>query len=229
MSEMFFDSTFIILLPAIIISAIAQFKVSSTFNRYSEVKSFRGYNGAQVARMLLDSAGLYDVSIELIGGKLSDHYDPKNRVMRLSGEVYHGTSVASIGVAAHETGHAIQHKEQYAPLNLRNSIVPVVNFSSNASWFIFFLGMLLRSTGLINIGILLFTAVVAFQLVTLPVEFDASKRALKILADREILYEDEIKGAKSVLDAAAMTYVAAALMTIAQLLRLLVLSERRKD
>lgn len=229
MFKMFFDSTYIILIPALIISAYAQFKVSSTFSKYSEVNSQRGYNGAQVARMLLDSAGLYDVQIEMIGGKLSDHYDPRSRAMRLSSDVYHGTSVASIGVAAHETGHAIQHKEEYAPLTLRNSIVPVVNFGSSASWIVFFLGMVLGSTGLINLGILLFTGVVAFQLVTLPVEFNASSRALKILGDRGILYEDEISGAKKVLDAAAMTYVAAALMAIAQLLRLLMLSERRRD
>ncbi|MCY6372359.1 zinc metallopeptidase [Clostridium ganghwense] len=220
----FYDSTFIILIPALIISAWAQMKVKSTFDKFSRVRSINGYTGAQVARMLLDSEGLYDVPVEQISGRLTDHYDPRNRVMRLSPDVYGSTSIAAIGVAAHETGHAIQHQRHYAPLQIRSAIVPVVNFSSNASWIIFLLGFIFRSTYLLNIGVLLFGAVVLFQLVTLPVEFDASNRALKILSGRAILYGDEIKGAKSVLSAAAMTYVAAALMAVSQLLRLLILS-----
>ncbi|MGY0372129.1 zinc metallopeptidase [Clostridium sp. JNZ J1-5] len=220
----YYDWTFIIIIPALIISVWAQMKVSSSFNKYSRIMSINGYTGAQVARMLLDSEGLYDVPIEEIGGKLSDHYDPRRRAMRLSRDVYYGTSVASIGVAAHETGHAIQHQRHYAPLQIRNAIVPVVNFSSNASWIIFLLGLFLGFGYLVNIGIVLFIAVVIFQLITLPVEFDASNRALKVLEERNILYGDEIKGAKSVLSAAAMTYVAAALTAVLQLVRLIALS-----
>lgn len=221
---MFFDSSFIILIPALIIAAWAQFKVSSTFDKYSKYGNRSGYTGSQVARMLLDSNGLYDVPVELIPGRLTDHYDPSKRVMRLSQEVYYGNSVASIGVAAHETGHAIQHKESYVPLVVRNSIVPAVNFGSNASWILFLLGMVLRLRGLIGLGILLFTVVVAFQVITLPVEFNASNRALRVLESKGILYGDELKGAKSVLSAAAMTYVAAALTSISQLIRLILIS-----
>lgn len=223
----FFDSTIIILLPAIIIAAIAQIKIKSSFSKYSKVNSVNGYTGAQVARMLLDAAGLFDIPVEIVQGKLTDHYDPTKRVMRLSSEVYNGTSVASIGVAAHETGHALQDKERYVPLKLRNAIVPAVNFSSNASWVLFLIGIILSIHSLINIGIVLFSAVVLFQLVTLPVEFNASSRAIKVLESRNILYGDEIKGAKSVLSAAAMTYVAATLMAISQLIRLVLISRDR--
>lgn len=223
---MFFDSSFIILVPALIIAAWAQFKVSSTFDKYSRYGNRNGHTGAQVARMLLDSNGLYDIPVELTPGRLTDHYDPSRRVMRLSEEVYYGNSVASIGVAAHETGHAIQHKERYAPLVARNSIVPAVNFGSNASWILFMLGMVLGIRGFISIGILLFTVVVAFQVITLPVEFNASNRALSVLEHKGILYGDELKGAKSVLSAAAMTYVAAALTSISQLIRLILISRR---
>ncbi|MBU3142136.1 zinc metallopeptidase [Clostridium sp. CF012] len=223
----FFDSTMIILLPAIIISALAQFKIKASFSKYSKVNSANGYTGAQVARMLLDDAGLFDIPVELVRGKLTDHYDPSKRIMRLSGEVYNGTSVAAIGVAAHETGHALQDKERYAPLKIRNAIVPAVNFSSNASWLLFLIGIILSVPILVNIGIVLFSAVVVFQLITLPVEFNASSRALNILESKSILYGNEIKGAKSVLSAAAMTYVAATLMAISQLIRLLLLSRDR--
>ncbi|GLC32761.1 zinc metallopeptidase [Clostridium omnivorum] len=223
---MIWDSSFIILVPAMLISIWAQMKINSAYEKNSKIASRNGYNGAQVARMLLDSNGLYDIPVEIIPGKLSDHYDPSRRVMRLSEGVFYGTSVASIGVAAHETGHAIQHKESYGPLILRNTIVPVVTFSSNASWIIFILGFFLGMPGLIKIGIILFSAVVVFQLITLPVEFNASSRALAILEDRGILIGDEIGNAKEVLNAAAMTYVAAALTAISQLLRLIVLSRR---
>lgn len=218
------DWTFIIIIPALLISGWAQMKVSSTFNKYSKLSSINGYTGAQVARMLLDAEGLYDVPVEIIQGRLSDHYDPRKRVMRLSREVYSGTSVASIGVAAHETGHAIQHHKHYAPLKIRSSIVPVVNFSSNTSWILFILGLMFGSSYLVSIGIILFIAVVFFQMVTLPVEFDASNRALSILENRNILISDELKGAKSVLSAAAMTYVAAAITAVLQLVRLILLS-----
>ncbi len=223
----FYDSTFLILIPALIISAWAQMKVKSTFDRYSRVRSINQYTGAQVARMLLDAEGLYDVPVQQISGRLTDHYDPRERVMRLSREVFSSTSIAAIGVAAHETGHAIQHQKQYAPLQIRSAIVPVVNLSSNASWAIFLLGFILGLPSLINLGVYLFGTVVIFQLITLPVEFDASNRALKIVGERGILYGDEIKGAKSVLSAAALTYVAAALMAISQLIRLLAISRDR--
>lgn len=223
---MFFDRTFILLIPAIVISFWAQAKVSSTFEKYSRVRSRSGYTGADVARMILDASGLRDIPIEIIPGKLTDHYDPANRVMRLSPEVFHGDSVSSIGVAAHESGHAIQHKLHYVPLQIRNSIVPVVNFSSSASWIIFFVGIIFSIPILAKVGVILFAAVVVFQLITLPVEFNASSRAVEILESRFILMGDEVKGARKVLSAAAMTYVAAALMAILNLIRLIVISRR---
>lgn len=226
---MFFDPTMIILVPALIVSAWAQFKVSSTFNEYQKIQSFNRYSGSNVARMLLDDAGLYDVSIEIVRGKLSDHYDPINRVLRLSSDIYSGTSVAALGVAAHEVGHAIQHKEKYGALILRNSIAPAVNFASSMSWLLFIAGIILGFSGLTTIGIVLFSAVVVFQLVTLPVEFNASSRALKLLEQRGILYGNEVDGAKKVLNAAALTYVAATLMAVSQLLRLIVLSDRNSN
>lgn len=225
----FYDSTMIILLPALIISMYAQFKVNSAFQRYSKVFSKRGVTGAEIARMLLDEAGLYDIPVELVSGKLTDHYDPTRRVMRLSNEVYYGNSVASIGVAAHETGHAIQHKESYLPLIIRNKIVPVVNISSSASWFLFFIGLVFSIPSLTSLGIILFSAAVIFQIITLPVEFNASARAIRILDIRGILDEEELYGAKKVLKAAALTYVAAALTAISQLLRLIALSNRNND
>lgn len=222
-------SNFGILIPALIVSFWAQMKINSTFEKYSRVHSMNGYTGAQVARMILDDSGLYDVPVEIISGRLSDHYDPSHRVLRLSHDVFYSTSVASIGVAAHETGHALQHKLNYAPLTIRNSIVPIVNMSSNLSWGLFFIGIVLRWANLINLGIILFSAVVIFQLITLPVEFNASKRALIILNDKAILQGNELNGAKSVLDAAAMTYVAAALMAVSQLLRLILISNRNRN
>ncbi|MEY8762173.1 MULTISPECIES: zinc metallopeptidase [Clostridium] len=223
----YFDSSIIILIPALLVAIWAQYKVSSTFNKYSRYGSHNGYTGAQVARMLLDGSGLYDVPVELIPGKLSDHYDPSKRVMRLSQDVYYGNSVASIGVAAHETGHAIQHKNGYVPLIIRNSIVPVVNFGSNASWILLLAGFILGIRGLVNLGIILFTSVVLFQIITLPVELNASKRALRMLEGKNILYSGELSGARSVLSAAAMTYVAAILTSIANLLRLIYISRDR--
>lgn len=225
---MFYDSTIIILIPAILLALYAQMKVKNSFARFSRVPSQNGYSGAQAARELLDSNGLFDVPVEIIGGTLSDHYDPSKRVMRLSSDVYYGKSIASIGVAAHETGHAIQHKESYSPLVLRDTIVPAVNFSSKLSWILILIGFFFRGGSiLINIGIILFSVVVFFQIITLPVEFDASKRALKILKSRGILYDNELVGAKSVLDAAALTYVAAALTAILQLVRLIMIGRQR--
>lgn len=222
----YYDSTMIILIPALIISFIAQMKVNTTFEKYSRVKSQGGYTGEQVARRLLDNSGLFDIPVQLVQGKLTDHYDPANRVMRLSSDVYYGTSVASIGVAAHETGHAIQHQKNYAPLKIRNTIVPIANLGSNLSWILFILGFILGITGLVKTGIILFSTVVLFQLVTLPVEFDASSRAISMLEGTGTLYGEEVRGAKKVLSAAAMTYVAATLTAISQLLRLIVLSRR---
>lgn len=220
------DPTYLILIPALIISLWAQYKVSSTFDRYSTVRSKKGYTGAQAARIILDSVGLYNISIEAIGGKLSDHYDPTKRVLRLSKDVYNSTSVSALGVAAHEVGHAIQHKEGYKALEFRNSIVPIVNISSSISWILFFVGILLGYRGLTTLGIVLFSIVVIFQLVTLPVEFNASSRALVLLENNGVLYGEEIKQTKNVLSAAALTYIAATIMAFAQLLRLIVISNR---
>ena len=226
MHGLYFDPTVILLLPAIIISFFAQMKINSTYNKYSRVKTTNGYTGMQVARMILDGAGLFDVRIEMVNARLGDHYDPSSRVLRLSLEVYNNPTIAAAGIAAHEVGHAIQHKESYKPLVIRNSIVPVVNISSNISWVLFFIGLLLGFRGLTALGILLFSAVVIFQLITLPVEFNASNRALRILESRGILYGNEIKDAQKVLGAAAMTYVAATLMAVSQLIRLIALSNR---
>ena len=226
MHGLYFDPTVILLLPAMIISFWAQTKINSTYNKYSRVRTTNGYTGMQVARMILDGAGLFEVRIEMVNTKLGDHYDPSSRVLRLSPEVYNGSTISAAGIAAHEVGHAIQHKESYKPLVIRNSIVPVVNISSNISWVLFFIGLLLGFRGLTTLGILLFSAVVIFQLITLPVEFNASNRALRILESRGILYGNEIKDAQKVLGAAAMTYVAATLMTVSQLIRLIALSNR---
>lgn len=226
MFGLYFDPTMMLLLPAMLISFWAQMKINSAYSKYSRVRTTNGYTGMQVARMMLDEAGLFDVRIEMINTKLGDHYDPSSRVLRLSPEVYSEPTISSAGIAAHEVGHAIQHKEGYKALVIRNSIVPVVNFSSSLSWIIFLAGLLLGFKGLTTLGILLFSAVVVFQLITLPVEFNASNRALRVLQSRGILYGNEIKGAEKVLGAAAMTYVAATLMAISQLIRLIAISNR---
>ena len=225
----YFDRTMILLLPAIIISFWAQSKVSGTYRKYRTIRTMNGYTGENVARMMLDAAGLYDVPVVEIRGELTDHYDPTSRVVRLSSDIYHGASIASAGIAAHEVGHAIQHKEAYKPLVLRTSIASAVNFSSQASIIIFMIGLLFSIPLLTNIGIIFFTVAVIYQIITLPVEFNASRRALNILESRNILYGNEISGAKSVLSAAAMTYVAAALMSISQLIRLIAISNRNND
>ncbi|TZE83412.1 zinc metallopeptidase [Calorimonas adulescens] len=224
---MIFDSTFIILIPAMILAIYAQGKVQSTFNKYLKYRNAHGYTGADVARRLLDMNGLYDVPIEVIGGTLTDHYDPSTKVMRLSRDVYSGTSVAAIGVAAHETGHAIQHKEGYIPLTVRNLIVPVANFGSNLAWPLFLIGLIMGIPSLLDFGIILFSAVVIFQIITLPVEFNASNRAIRLLSSENILTDAEIKPAREVLNAAALTYLAATLTAILQLIRLIVLREER--
>jgi Zn-dependent membrane protease YugP len=227
----FYDWTFLIVLPGLLLALIAQAGVSGTFAKYQRVPARIGLTGAMLARRMLDSRGLNDVTIERIGGNLSDHYDPSARVLRLSDGVYSSTSIAALGVAAHETGHALQHQEHYAPLNLRTAIVPMVGFGSNLSWPIFLVGLIFSWQPLLLAGIILFSLAVVFSLVTLPVEFNASRRALATLSTGGYLDSDEMVGANKVLRAAAMTYVAAAIGAILQLARLLLLSGvgRRRD
>ena len=222
-----FGGYFYILIPAILISLWAQYMVKSTYSKYSQISNSRGYTGGEVARKLLDAAGLQYIPIEIIRGRLTDHYDPVKQIMRLSEDVFYGKSVAAIGVAAHETGHAMQHKESYAPLTFRNSIFPLVNISSNISWFLVIIGIFIGATPFINLGIILFTIVVLFQLVTLPVEFNASSRAINTLESKFILVGEEVKGARAVLNAAALTYVAAAITSILELVRLILISRDR--
>ncbi len=230
----YFDPTMILIIPAIILSIWAQSKVSNTFNRYSSVPAAKGYTGADVARQLLNIAGITDVTVEHISGSLTDHYDPKNKVLRLSDPVFNSKSIAAIGVAAHETGHAIQHDTDYLPLSIRTAIFPVVNISSKLAMPLIMLGLVFGFFGsfsniILNIGIILFSAVVFFQLVTLPVEFNASSRAISLLEDYGFLTNNEIPSAKKVLSAAAMTYVAAAASGVLNLLRLLLISGRRRN
>ncbi|WP_343349107.1 zinc metallopeptidase [Terrisporobacter petrolearius] len=223
-----YDPTMFLLIPAILLTLYAQYKVSSTTNRFFNVRGNRGYTGEDTARKILDSNGLYNVRIEMVRGRLSDHYDPRSKVLRLSQDVYSGTSITSVAVAAHECGHAIQHAHGYAPLNIRSSLVPVVNFASNMSWIFIMLGFLTRGIFL-QIGILLFSASVLFQIVTLPVEFNASSRALTQLTSLGIVDDREVRQSRKVLQAAALTYVAAAVTAILQLLRLLMIANNRDD
>ena len=225
-----FDSYyFILVLPAILFSLWAQSKVKGTFSRYQKVRSYSGYTGADVARRILDDNGLYNVRVEHIAGSLTDQYDPRAEVVRLSDSVYGSNSIAALGVAAHETGHAIQHSTQYAPLTIRNAIIPVTNYGSRLSVPLIFLGFLLNSSSLISLGIICFAMVTLFQLVTLPVEFDASARAMRTLSNEGILQGDEVSQTRKVLTAAALTYVAALIVSAAQLLRLVLLFNRRRD
>lgn len=223
---MFWDSTYILVLIGAIISAIASMNVSNTFRRFSRISNARRITAEQCAEAILHQAGIYDVRIERIRGSLTDHYSPNEKVLRLSDSVYGSTSVAALGVAAHECGHAIQHKEKYLPLKLRSASVPIANIGSRLSWPIILLGIVMGSYGLAHIGVFLFTFVVAFQLITLPVEFNASSRALRILNQNSILVGQELQGATKVLKAAALTYVAALFSAILQLLRLLLLTQR---
>ena len=222
----YFDPTFLILIPAILVGIWAQSKVNKTYAKYSKINTMNGYTGEEIARMMLNEAGLFDVPIEVVNTRLGDHYDPRRRILRLSADVYSGKTIAAAGIAAHEVGHAIQHKESYSPLAFRNSIFPVVNISSSLSWVILFAGLIFSIKPLVYFGIALFSIVVIFQIVTLPVEFNASTRALLVLKGRNILYADEAAGAAKVLDAAAMTYVAATLMAISQLIRLISITKR---
>lgn len=220
----YFDPTYILILIPLVVSLIAQARVSSAFNRYSRVASRSGMTAAQVARRLLDDEGLSDVAIERVRGNLSDHYDPQHRVLRLSDSTYNSTSVAALGVAAHEAGHALQHRDAYHPLVMRSAAVPMANIGSMLSWPLFLAGLVLSWQPLLYAGIGLFGLAVFFSLITLPVEFNASRRALAILDGQRYLAADEMPGARAVLNAAALTYVAAAFTAIMQLLRLLVLA-----
>lgn len=220
------DPTYILVIIAFLLTCLASFGVNATFNKYKDVYNARGLTGAQAARMILDRNGLSNIRVERVSGNLTDHFDPSANVIRLSDSTYDSASVAAVGVAAHESGHAIQHAVGYAPIKLRNSIVPVVNISSSLSMPLFVIGLILSIDMLTNIGVMLFSAVLFFQLVTLPVEFNASRRALEILKTSNMLYDDEVKKAGRVLGAAAMTYVASVAATALQLLRLVLLARR---
>lgn len=218
----YYDPTYMLIVISALISLFAQFLVNSRFSKYSRVRSRSGMTGAQAAERILQSQGIYDVAIQRVSGKLTDHYDPRNKTLNLSDAVYASTSVAAVGVAAHECGHAIQHARGYAPLSFRSALVPVANIGSQLSWLFIILGIFFGgSHTLIMIGILMFSAAVLFQLVTLPVEFNASGRALKLLSETGILQKDEVSDTRKVLCAAALTYVAAAATAVLQLLRLL--------
>ena len=218
------DPTIIVIIPALLLSMWAQHKVQSTFSEYSRIPARGNVTADSVARMLLTLYGMANMPINHVSGNLTDHYDPRNRTLNLSDGVYGSNSIASIGVAAHEVGHAIQHHESYSPLIFRNSIVPVVNICSTASMPLFFIGLLMGNHMLVNIGIMLFTGALVFHLVTLPVEINASSRALALLEETHTLSPNELAGAKKVLTAAAWTYIAAALMALLQLVRLILIS-----
>jgi len=223
------DMSYIVLvMPAILFSLWAQTKVNSTFSKYQRVRCYSGYTGAQIARRILDENGLSNVRVERVSGSLTDHYDPRTHVVRLSDSVYNSDSVAAVGVAAHETGHAVQHATGYGPLGLRNAIIPLTNFGSKLSMPLILMGLILNSYTLAMTGIIAFSMVVLFQLITLPVEFNASRRAMRTLSNG-MLSDRELGGARQVLTAAALTYVAALLVSAMQLLRLLLLVNRRRD
>ena len=226
---MYWDQTIIILIPALIFSLIAQLMVKGAFSKYSGVRNSRGYTGADAARAILDRNGLSYIRIEHINGELTDHYDPGANVIRLSDSVYNNDSVAAVGVAAHEAGHAVQYAEGHGPIKVRSAIIPITQFGSNLSTPLVILGIIFSSNVLITAGILLFCTVVLFQAITLPVEFNASGRALKVLREEHFLDDDEMKGAKSVLTAAALTYVAAMFSALASLARLLLIRNRNNS
>ena len=230
MGYYYWDPTYILVVIGAVICMIASARVKGTFNKYSQLRSMSGMNGAQVAQRVLQAAGIYDVQVRHVSGSLTDHYDPRTKTVNLSDPVYNATSVAALGVAAHECGHAIQHAKSYAPLSIRSALVPIANFGSMLAWPVILIGLLFntRSSGLIiDIGILLFSAAVLFQLVTLPVEFDASRRALVMLRTQGILADDELKYTRRVLKSAALTYVASAAAAILQLLRIILITNGR--
>lgn len=216
-----------LVLPAIILSLIASIKVKSTFSKYSEHHC--NYSGADAAKRVLEQNGVYDVKIERVGGNLTDHYDPKTNIIRLSDAVYDATSISAVGVAAHEAGHAVQYAKGYTPIKVRTAIYPVCNIGSQLSMPLLLIGLLFNYSFLMNLGIIFFGVALVFQLVTLPVEFNASRRAIEAIRDGNILLDDsEIKGARKVLSAAALTYIAAFLVSLTQLLRFLIIANRRR-
>jgi hypothetical protein len=224
---MFYDPTFVLLLPALLLALYAQWKVKSTYEKYSQVACSRGYTGAQVARHILDDYGLNEVEVETVGGELTDNYDPRDKKLHLSEAVYNSNSVAALGVAAHEAGHAVQDVKAYFPIKLRNGLVPVTNLGTTLAFPLFLLGLFAGIPLLMDLGIVLFSLAVVFSVITLPVEFNASSRAVKVLADGRFLTKDELPMAKAVLNAAALTYVAATAMAVLNLVRLLMLRNQR--
>lgn len=226
---MYFDPTYALVIFAFLLSLFASFGVQSVFSKYSGVRNQRGMTGKDAARQILDRNGLHNVNIEHVAGNLTDHYDPKANVIRLSDNTYNSDSVAAVGVAAHEAGHAVQHAKGYKPIKIRNSIVPIANIGSRLSFPLFLLGLIMGLEQLAFAGIILFSTVLLFQVVTLPVEFNASRRALSVLDSTGMLSELETKQAGKVLKAAALTYVAAVASTALQLLRLLIIFNRRRD
>ncbi len=227
-----YDYTYLLLVPALLFGLYAQFKVNSTYSRYSKVQNSHGWTAAEVARKILDDNGLYDVRIAHIAGSLTDNFNPKTNTVSLSDSVYSSTSVASIGVAAHECGHAIQHAEQYTPIKIRNTLVPVTNFGSTFGFIILAVGLIFSNDSIAMIGVLLYSLMAVFQAVTLPVEFNASSRALTTLREKYILEDDELAMSKKVLSAAAMTYVAALVSSIATVFRLFLIvkgNSRRRN
>ena len=230
----YYDSTYLLVLIGVVLSLAASGLVNSTFSKYAKVRNMYGMTGAQAAERVLHSAGIYDVRIEHVSGKLTDHYDPRSKVLRLSDSVYGQSTVAAVGVAAHECGHAIQHAKGYGPLALRSTLVPIANFGSKIAWPLILIGLLFNSNSsylFIQLGIIAFSAAVLFQLITLPVEFNASNRAIRMIADTGIMQGEEVRGARKVLTAAALTYVASAATAILQLLRIILLTggRRRND
>ncbi len=223
----FYDPTWILMIIAIAITLFAQSKVNSTYHKYAKVRSARGLSAHDAARLILDYNGLQNVRIEQVNGSLTDHYDPRGKVLRLSQATYHSDSVAALGIAAHEAGHAMQDKEGYIPLKIRGALVPLANIGSNFSMILIIIGAIMGAANLIDLGIIFFSFAVLFQLVTLPVEFNASSRALAALEGGNLLNIDEVKQTKKVLSAAALTYVAAALASLLQLLRFIILFGRR--
>lgn len=225
----FYDYYYLILVvPALILSLIAQANVKSTYSKMAKISNARRITGAEAAVRVLSHYGINNVQVQMTQGKLTDHYDPRSNVIRLSPAVYSGSSIASVGIACHEAGHAAQHAQNYAPIKMRNAVLPVANFGSSMGFAIAILGYFLGMELIVNIGIILFAAVVLFQLITLPVEFNASSRALKVINETNMLYEDEIPKARKVLTAAAMTYVAALIVSIMSLLRLILRTNRRR-